>query len=82
MGSAALRPTGNDLAVSLLQEIEQEVRRCERMNETPDYRALLALCDARLNRAECDDMRIFILAYIGKCLTGTIPRLKLWQPLL
>jgi hypothetical protein len=82
MGSALLRPTGNDLAVSLLQEIEKEVRRCEAANEPVDYRALLAMCDARLNRAECDDMRIYILAYLGKCLTGTLPRLKLWQPLL
>jgi hypothetical protein len=82
MGSAAPRPTGHDQARSLLAELEQEARLSVSETGEIDYKALMEIVDVRLNGPHREEIRLFLVAYLARCLLGTIPRHQVWDPLL
>lgn len=80
MGSAALKPTGNDLARVMLREVEEEARRSIAATGEVDARVLLQIIDDHQDGPHRDEIRLYLAAYLGRCLTAGIPNYHQWDP--
>jgi hypothetical protein len=83
MGSAVPRHTGYDEAAAILNDLRDAAEKAAERGDDPDFCELLDLYDEQLSACRQPRfVRLFIIAYLVRCVTGNTPDHERWEPLL